>query len=64
MKFEVGENGEKSEKNLPRLRFVHHETHVVCPRCELGNPAVGGEHLTACSTRPQSEIVFKKNNVT
>ena len=22
------------------------------PRCELGTPAVGGERLTACATRP------------
>ena len=48
MKFVVGENA----KNLPRPRFVHHETHMEGPRRELGTPAVGGERLTACATRP------------
>ena len=52
MKFVVGENGRNPEKNLPRPRFVHHETHMERPRCELGTPAVGGERLTACATRP------------
>ena len=48
----VGENGRNPEKNLPRPRFVHHETHMQRPRRELGTPAVGGERLTACATRP------------
>ena len=52
MKFVVGENGRNPEKNLPRLWFVHHETHMEGPRRELGTPAVGGERLTACATRP------------
>ena len=52
MKFVVGENGRNPEKNLPRPRFVHHETHMERPRCELGTPAVGGERITACATRP------------
>ena len=52
MKFVVGENGRNLEKNLPRPRFVHHETHMEWPRRELGTPAVGGEGLTACATRP------------
>ena len=52
IKFVVGENGRNPEKNLPRPRFVHHETDMEGPRCELGTPAVGGEHLTACATRP------------
>ena len=43
---------EKPEKNLPRSRFVHYETHMEGPRRELGTPAVGGERLTACATRP------------
>ena len=43
---------EKPEKNLPRPHFVHHETHMEGPRRELGTPAVGGERLTACATRP------------
>ena len=50
MKFVVGENGKNPEKNLPRPHFVHHETHMEGPRCELGTPAVGGERLTACAT--------------
>ena len=52
MKFVVGENGTNPEKNLPRPRFVHHETHMEGPRRELGTPAVGGERLTACATKP------------
>ena len=52
MKFVVGENGRYPEKNLPRPRFVHHETHMEGPRCELGTPAVEGERLTACAMRP------------
>ena len=52
MKFVVGENGRNPVKNLPRPRFVHHETHMEGPRRELGTPAVGGERLTACATRP------------
>ena len=52
MKFVVGENGRNPVKNLPRPRFVHHETHTEKPRRELGTPAVGGERLTAYATRP------------
>ena len=52
MKFVVGENGRNPMKNLPRPHFVHHETHMEGPRRELGTPAVGGERLTACATRP------------
>ena len=52
MKFVVGENGRIPVKNLPRPRFVHHETHMQGTRRELGTPAVGGERLTACATRP------------
>ena len=51
MKFVVGENGRNPVKTLPRLRFVHYETHMEGPRRELGTPAVGGERLTACATR-------------
>ena len=47
MKFVVGENVRNPEKNLPRSRFVHHETYMERPRRELGTPAVGGERLTA-----------------
>ena len=46
MKFVVGKNGRNPEKNLPRPRFVHHETYMEGPRRELGTPAVGGERLT------------------
>ena len=58
MKFVVGENGRNLEKNLPRPRFVHLETHMVEPRRELGTPAVGGERLTACATRPPNIIII------
>ena len=54
MNFVVGENGRNPEKNLPRPRFVHHETNMEVTRSELGTPAVGGERLTACATRPQN----------
>ena len=52
MKFVVGENWRNPVKNLPRPRFVHHETHMEGPRRKLGTPAVGGEHLTVCAMRP------------
>ena len=52
----VGENRINPEKNLPRPRFVHHETHMERPRSELGTPVVGGERLTACATRPPQII--------
>ena len=58
MKFVAGENGKSPEKYLPRTRFVHHETHMEWPRRDLGTPAVGGERLTACATRPPY-IFFK-----
>ena len=57
MKFMVGENGRNSEENLPKLRFVHHETHMELQRRELGTQAVGGERLTAWSTEPPA-IIF------
>ena len=52
MKFVVGENRRNPVKNLPRPRFVHHETHMEGSRRELGTPAVGRERQTACATRP------------
>ena len=59
MKFVVGENGRNPSKNLPRPRFVHHETHMEGQRRELGTPAVGGERLTACATRlPFTVLIF------
>ena len=48
MKFVVEENGRNHVKNLPRPRFVRHETHMEGPRRDLGTPAVGGERLIAC----------------
>ena len=41
MKCVVGENARNPEKNLPRPRFVHHETHMEGPRRELGTPSGG-----------------------
>ena len=43
MKFVEGQNESNSEKNLPGLRFVHHEAHMVWPKHELGTPAMGGQ---------------------
>ena len=37
MKFVVGENGRNPEKNLPRPRFFHHETHMEGPRHATSN---------------------------
>ena len=61
MKFLVGENWRNPEKNLPRPRFVHHETHMEGPSRKLGTPAVGGERLTACATRPPPVINKRAN---
>ena len=58
MKFVVGKNGRNPEKNLPRPRFVHHETRMEEPRRELGTPAVGGERLTAFATRPPKRVLI------
>ena len=59
MKFVAGENGRNSEKNLPRLRFVHHETQMEWRRRKLGTSVVGGERLTACSTETPSMRTLK-----
>ena len=59
MKFVVGENGRNPVKNLPRPRFDHHDTHMEGPRRELGTPAVGGERLTACATRPPAKKNYR-----
>ena len=45
IKFVVGENGRNAEKNLPRPRFVHQETHMEWPRRELETRAVGDRLL-------------------
>ena len=58
MKFVVGENGGNTAKNLPKPRFVHHETNMEGPRRELGTPTVGGERLTACATRQMCLIAI------
>ena len=57
MKFVVGETKTNSEKNLPRLRFVHHNTHMESPRRELGTPAVEGERLTFCTMKSPIIVV-------
>ena len=41
MKLVVGENGRNPVKNLPRPRFVHHETHMEGPRRETRDPSGG-----------------------
>ena len=64
MKFVVGENGRNPVKNIPRPRFVHHETHMEGQRRELGTPAVGGERLTACATRPPYTVSNVKFQLT
>ena len=48
IKFVAGEKERNPEKNLGRLRFVKHETHIEWPKRELGTSAVGSERLTAC----------------
>ena len=45
----AGENGRNLQKNLTKLRLVHHDTHVKWPRREVVTPAVGEESLTACA---------------
>ena len=44
------ENARNSDKNLRRLRFVHHETHMERGRRELGSLALEDERLAACAT--------------
>ena len=58
MKFVVEENGSNPVKNLPRPRFVHHETHMEGPRRELGIPALVGERLNMAIMR----IILKNAN--
>ena len=58
MKFVAGGNGRNPKKNLPGFRFVHHETHMEWPRCELGITAEGGERLTICATE---SIYYNRN---
>ena len=60
VKLVVGENGRNPVKNLPRPRFVHHETHMEGPRREFGTPAVGGERLThGCANHDTEGKRFK-----
>ena len=44
MKFVAGENGRNPEKNLPRLCFFEHETHMERPGRELWTPTVGDDN--------------------
>ena len=55
MKSVTNENGRNAEKNIPRLFFVLHKTHMEWSRRELGTPAVGGERLTAWATEPPNK---------
>ena len=55
MKFVLRETRRNPEKNVPRLRFVH-QTHLECPRRELGITAVGGERVTACAKESRSDL--------
>ena len=59
IKFVAGKNGINSKPAQP-LRFVHQETHMEWPRCELGIPIVGGKSLTACATRAALDIQYVK----
>ena len=49
MKFVLEENGRNPDNNLPRSRFVQHETYTEWSRCDLEPPVVRGERLTACA---------------
>ena len=51
-KFVAGKTVRNHDKNLPRLHFVHHETHVQWPRRDLGTPTMEGERLITCATKP------------
>ena len=53
------EKGINPEKSLPRLRFVHRQTHMEWPRREVGTPAMGGERLTACATEPPAKLIIQ-----
>ena len=51
MKFVAEVNGRNSEKNLPRLSFVHHETpHGVTETRTQDPSGGGGERLITCAT--------------
>ena len=43
---------EKPREKPTQIPFRPPETRMEGPRRELGTPAVGGERLTACATRP------------
>ena len=42
------EKREKPRENLPKARFIHHETHMKSPWRELGTQAMGDERQIAC----------------
>ena len=59
MKFVVGENGRNPEKNLPRPRFVHHETHMEGPRRELGTPNNNGPNIKSFTKKTVIIIIIE-----
>ena len=59
MKFVVGEMGETPRTTYPQPDSSSHEIHMKWPTSELSTPAVGGEGLTACATRPSSLTLFE-----
>ena len=38
--------------------FVHHETHMACPRRELGTPAAGGNKIVAMTYAPTHVYMY------
>ena len=42
----------RGKRAKPREKPYPDPSHMEGPRRELGTPAVGGERLTACATRP------------
>ena len=53
----------RGKREKPRVKptqtlFRPPRNHMEGPRCELGTPAVGGERLTACATRPPQVIGY------
>ena len=44
-----GQNGRNHEKNLPRLWFIHHVTHMEWSGRKLRTPAVEGKLTNSCN---------------